>query len=104
MGGTLSGGPILPLLQVSLQSEHSRYVIWTGSVFEALGFILCLILYNLSYVPLLHPCQRDTGKVDIQGPNIMSPKGRILQPEGCRAQLQAQVLSFSALVVFSIDD
>ena len=32
---TLSGGPTLPLLQVSLQSEHSKCTIWNGSGFGA---------------------------------------------------------------------
>ena len=39
------------------------------------------------YVPILHPCQRDTGKVAAQGPNIMSPMGRTLPPEGCRGNV-----------------
>ena len=44
---TLSGGPTLPFLQVSLQSDHSKCTIWNASGFGALWFILCLVLYNL---------------------------------------------------------
>ena len=36
-------------------------------------------------VTILHPCPRDTGKVAALGPNIMSPKGCKLLPEGRRA-------------------
>ena len=36
-------------------------------------------------VIILHPCPRDTGKFAAQGPNIMSPKGCLLPPEGRRA-------------------
>ena len=52
---TLSIGPTLPLLQVSLQSEHSKCTIWNGSGFGALWFILCLVLYNLWVNTCCHP-------------------------------------------------
>ena len=36
-------------------------------------------------VIILHPRPRDTGKFAALGPNIMSPKGCLLPPEGRRA-------------------
>ena len=38
-----------------------------------------------SNVIILHPCLRDTGKFAAPGPNIMSPEGQKLPPEGHRA-------------------
>ena len=37
---TLSGGPTLPILKVSLLSDHSKYAFWTESDFGAWLFIL----------------------------------------------------------------
>ena len=41
-------------------------------------------LTKVQNVTILHPCPRDTGKVAALGPNIMSPKGCKLLPEGRR--------------------
>ena len=38
-------------------------------------------------VTISHPWQRDTGKYAAQGPNIMSPEGPMMLPEGRRAEL-----------------
>ena len=43
---TLSGGPTIPALEVSLYSEKCSYVIWIQTGFQAWRFILYLILYN----------------------------------------------------------
>ena len=40
---------------------------------------------NVRIVTILHLCPRDTGKVAALGPNIMSPEGLKLLPEGRRA-------------------
>ena len=45
--------------------------------------ILPWVLCNI--VIILHPRPRDTGKFAALGPNIMSPKGCLLPPEGRRA-------------------
>ena len=45
-------GTILPVLKVSLPSDDSEYVFWTGSGLRPLWFILCLILYNLFAKPI----------------------------------------------------
>ena len=43
---TLSGGPTLPALKVSLHFEDCRYGFWIWTGFQAWWFILYFILYN----------------------------------------------------------
>ena len=49
---TLSGGPILHALQVSLNFENCKHGFWIWTGFQAWRFILYLILYNPWFRPI----------------------------------------------------
>ena len=72
-------------LEVGASQVREHLLVWGEAGMFNLTFDSGKIDTGMHNVIILHPRPRDTGKFAALGPNIMSPRGCLLPPEGRRA-------------------